>query len=67
MVSVNVTVNMPPEMLEDIDEEADKLRISRTRYIRGAIRNCTETPFDPDDIDLQVDDSDVEEAQKGAA
>lgn len=67
MASVNVTVNMPPEMLGDIDDEAEKLDMSRARYIRAAVREANSTPFSSADVDLVVDDSDVEEAQKGGA
>jgi hypothetical protein len=38
MISVNVTVAMTPEMLEDIDEEADARGWSRARTIRHFIQ-----------------------------
>jgi len=67
MATVNVTVGMTPEMLADIDEMADKLGISRARLIRVCVRNETNTPFDPADIDLTANDDDAAEAQTGAA
>jgi metal-responsive CopG/Arc/MetJ family transcriptional regulator len=63
----NISVGMTPEMVEDIDEEARKLGISRSRYIRAVLKNSVETPFDPADIDIRVDDTDAEEAQMGGA
>jgi len=67
MASVNVTVGMSPEMLDKIDDEADKYGVSRARYIREAIRDADTTPFDADDVDLQVNDDDAAEAQMGGA
>jgi len=67
MASVNVTVGMPPEMLDSIDDEAEKHDISRARYIRAAIRDANGTPFDSDEVDLTVNDDDAAEAQMGGA
>ena len=52
-LSVNVTVNMPMEMVRDIDEEAEKHGKSRAEYIRDAVRSANGTPFDEAD-DLLV-------------
>lgn len=60
MVSVNVTVSMPPEMLEDIEQEADARGMSRAQYLRHLIRQADDSPFD-----RATDD--VEEDTKGAA
>jgi len=45
-VSVNVTVNMAPEMLADIDEEKDAQDMSRAEYIRHCIRQADDSPFE---------------------
>lgn len=62
MANVNVSVNMTPEMLDRVDEEAGKYDMSRARYIRRCIRQAEDTPFDPPENDLSAEDG-----QKGAA
>ncbi|MFC6785102.1 ribbon-helix-helix domain-containing protein [Halobaculum halobium] len=50
-LSANVTVTMPMEMVNNIDEEADLLGMSRAEYIRNAVRTANGTPFDyPNDL-----------------
>ncbi len=44
-LSVQVTVSMPMEMVQEIDYEADKQGMSRAQYIREAIRLANGTPF----------------------
>lgn len=62
-----MTVSMPTEMDEQIAEEAEKYGMSYSQYVRSILRQATETPFDePDERHLVVDDSDAENAQKGA-
>jgi len=62
MVSVNVTIAMPPEMLEDIDDAAEAHGMSRAMYVRHLIRQAEESPFDtPTALDEGAED------QKGAA
>lgn len=64
MASVNVTVNMPPEMLDNIDDAVEGCERSRAQYIRDAIREAPSTPCEP------VDDVDADEnatAPEGAA
>lgn len=46
MASVNVTVNMTPEMLHDVDAEAKKHDMSRAEWIRHCIRQAKDSPFD---------------------
>jgi len=58
---------MPIEMDEQIAEEAEKRDMTYSKYVRTALRNQIGTPFDPSDVDLVSDDSDVREAQKGGA
>lgn len=62
MVSVNVTIAMPPEMLEEIDDGAEAHGMSRAMYVRHLIRQAEESPFDePTALDESAED------QKGAA
>jgi len=49
-LSVNITVAMPPEMVEKID--AARGSMSRAKYIRQSIRNSEGTPFEKPDSDL---------------
>ena len=62
-----MTVSMPTELDDGVDEEATKHGMTYSEYVRTVLRNSVETPFDPRDIDLVVEDSDAEEAQSGAA
>ena len=58
-VSVNVTINMPPQMVEKID--AARGNVSRARYVRQCIRMADGSPFDspedplPDFSDLEAE------------
>lgn len=70
MATINVTVGMTPEMLDQIDEMAEKLDVSRARAIRVCLRQANASPLafrEQDRHTLEVDDSDAEEAQRGAA
>jgi len=49
MATVNVTVGMTPEMLDDIDDAADKEGVSRAQWIRERIREADGSPFDQDE------------------
>jgi len=62
-----VTVSMPTELDESIAEEAKKHNMAYSEYVRTVLKNSTETPFNPSDVDLVVDDRDAEEAHSGAA
>ncbi|WP_380681123.1 ribbon-helix-helix domain-containing protein [Salinigranum sp. GCM10025319] len=42
-LSVNVTVSMPPEMVDEIDDAKGKK--SRSQYIRELIREAENSPF----------------------
>ncbi|MFC7204712.1 ribbon-helix-helix protein, CopG family [Haloferax namakaokahaiae] len=55
-LSVNVTVSMPMEMVQNIDEEADAHGMSRAQYIREAIQLANGTPFTADRTTLSRDD-----------
>jgi len=45
-LSVNVTVNMPMEMVENVQNQAEKHDMSRAEYIRHLIRQADDSPFD---------------------
>jgi 3-deoxy-D-arabino-heptulosonate 7-phosphate (DAHP) synthase len=67
---VTISLNVSPEMGEQIEDEAERLDVSNTRYIRALLRQAQSSPFklQEDDLNvLRVNDSDAEEAQKGAA
>jgi len=64
-LSVNVTISMPPEMVEEIDEHRGSM--SRSRYIRTVVQQCDGTPFEEPDTSLpSVEDLDVG-TKEGAA
>lgn len=65
--SLSVSISVPTELDEKIEEEAKKHGMTYSEFVRTVLKNSTETSFEPADVDLVVDDSDVEEAQKGAA
>jgi hypothetical protein len=44
-LSVNVTVNMPMEMVDDATEQADEHGMSRAEYMRFLIRQANDSPF----------------------
>jgi len=58
---------MPTEMDERLQELADELGLSYSELVRTILRNHTQTPFDPSDIDIAVDDDGAREAQMGGA
>jgi len=63
MPGVNVSFSAPIEMLNDMDEQAQKHNMSRAEYIRHLIRQANDSPFDPPEFNLENND----EAQTGAA
>lgn len=65
MVSVNVTFSMTPEMLEDVDDTADDLGMSRAEYLRHLVRQAPDSSFEcPESLFEQ--NADIEN-QEGAA
>lgn len=64
MATVNVTVNMTPEMLADIDESAESHEMSRAQWIRHCIRQAEDSPFDTPEQTLREES---ESTEKGAA
>lgn len=62
MASINVTVNMPPEMLEDIDDEAEALGKSRAEYIRHCVRQAPDSTFEcPPSVAEESTDAEIKE------
>jgi hypothetical protein len=57
---------MPAELDQRIQDEAEKHDMKYSVYVRTVLQNSTQTPFAHSDVTLTVDDSDVEEAQRGA-
>lgn len=51
-ISVNVTIAMPPEMVETIDKEADRHDMSRAQYVRHLVQQARDSPFDEPDLRL---------------
>ncbi len=45
-LSVNVTIAMPPEMVTEVDDEADARGMSRAEYVRHLIRQAEDSPFE---------------------
>lgn len=44
-LSVNVTVSMSMEMLQEIDEQAEKHGMSRAAYVRHLVNQADDSPF----------------------
>jgi len=65
--SLSVTVSMPIEMDERIEEEAQKNGMTYSEYVRTVLQNANESPFEPADVDLRATDDDAAEAQMGGA
>lgn len=64
-VSVNVTVNMPMEMLKDIDGVVEDVEMSRAEYIRHCVRQAQDSPFEvPASIEVKTNEF---ESKEGAA
>ncbi|ADE04146.1 ribbon-helix-helix domain-containing protein [Haloferax volcanii] len=51
-VSVNVSISMPPEMLEKIDENARAHGKSRAAYVRHLIQQAPDSPFETPELQL---------------
>ncbi|RYJ12760.1 CopG family transcriptional regulator [Halogeometricum borinquense] len=53
-LSVNVTISMPPEMVEKIDEQANHHGMSRAEYVRHLAREAPSSPFETPQSDLST-------------
>ena len=63
-LSVNVTVNMPMEMVKSVEKQAKLHDMSRAEYIRFLIRQADDSPFAVPEQSLSTTDS---ESKKGPA
>lgn len=67
-LSVNVTVSMQMEMVDSIEEEAERLGMSRAEYIRHCVRQAEDSPFECPDTVLCTDENhESSENAEGAA
>jgi len=67
-ISVNVTISMPPEMVERIEEQADTLGMSRAGYMRHLAKQAPDSPFEcPDTVLCQDENGELNENVEGAA
>lgn len=65
--SLSVSISVPTELDQQIEEEAQKHDMTYSEFVRTVLKNSTETSFEPADVDLTVDDESAREAQTGAA
>ena len=60
-----MSVNMPHEMLKDIDSVVQDSEMSRAEYIRHCVRQAQDSPFEvPPSIELKTSEA---ESKEGAA
>jgi len=62
-----VSISVPTELDEQIEEEAQENDMSYSEFVRTVLRNSTETSLEPADVDLVTRDDAAEEAQMGGA
>lgn len=65
--SLSVSISVPTELDQQIEEEAQKHGMTYSEFVRTVLKNSTETSFEPADVNLVADDSDAREAQMGGA
>jgi|GEM_PF-4782488 len=65
--SLSVSISVPTELDEQIEEEAQENDMSYSEFVRTVLRNSTETSLEPADVDLVTRDDAAEEAQMGGA
>jgi len=54
---VSISISMPPEMADNIDEEAEKHGMKTAEYVRQVLREHNETPFNCPNVVLGVDEN----------
>jgi predicted DNA-binding protein len=64
---VTLSISMPPEMADDIDEEAENNGMKTAEYVRQVFRETEATPFECDDPVLCVDENGENGQTEGAA
>lgn len=68
MPHATFTIGMPPEMLLTVDEEADKLNMSRSEYVRHLVRQAHDSPFDtPETVLCRDENNRTNSSETGAA
>lgn len=70
--SLTVSLSLPTEMDEKIEEEKDKHGMTYSQYVREALRGYEPTPFDPEEADQEPvlcadENGSVEDGKTGAA
>jgi len=63
-LSVNVTINMSTEMVDDVTEQAKSHGMSRAEYVRFLIRQADDSPFPVPEQSLSTTET---ESDEGAA
>ncbi|TVT88751.1 CopG family transcriptional regulator [Haloferax volcanii] len=51
-LSVNMTVSVPPEMVEKLNEQAREHGMSRAEYVRHLIQQAPDSPFSVPELEL---------------
>jgi hypothetical protein len=66
---VSMSISMPPEMADSIDEEAEKHGMKAAPYVRQVLREHEGTPFSCDGEVICVDENErpAEDGKTGAA
>lgn len=64
---LTLSVSMPPEMADRLDEEAQKHGMKTSRYIRQVLREHKNTPFEINNEVIGVDENVRKAQEEGAA
>lgn len=64
VLSVNMSINMPPEMAEDVDDQAESHDMSHAEYVRFLVRQADDSPFARPEQQISSTDS---KSEKGLA
>jgi len=66
---LTLSVSMPPEMADQIDDEAKKHGMKTAEYVRQVLREHENTPFEKTNTVIGVDENSPEERRQneGAA
>jgi metal-responsive CopG/Arc/MetJ family transcriptional regulator len=49
VATMNVTIGMDPDMVEELDDEAERRGWSRSKTVRYLLRECDESPLPLED------------------
>jgi len=64
---LTLSVSMPPEMADQIDEEAKKHGMKTAEYVRQVLREHENTPFENSSTVIGVDENRAEDRRKEGA